>query len=180
MAALSIRQFIEDDGDDFDDEVPFWWTPTGQIIRWAIFGGIVLVVFLFFILAYWHARRRLKKGLAPLAYHRWLLSRELRAQYDPAYRNPEVNYNTYRPEQYGMHPYPPPVYDPNAPAPPTYQPPVGATKVDPSQYSTQPLNRSAAVGDSAPEYSAPPGPPPAALRPDQTGSSSTSNNPYRL
>jgi len=154
MTALNLRQLIgqeggNDGGDDNDFQVPFWYTSTGQAVRWAIFGGIVLVFFLFFILAYWHARRRMNKGLAPLAYHRWLLSRELRAQYDPAYRNPAVNYYAYRPEQYAMHPYPPPVYDPNAAQPPSYQPPAGGTKVDPSQFSTHPVNRSYADGSSA-------------------------------
>jgi hypothetical protein len=79
-----------------------------------------------------------------------------------------------------MHPMPPPMYDPNTPAPPTYTPPAGGTKVDPSQWRPEPTRRPADSSDPAPDYEAPPGPPPAAVRPNNTGASSSSNNPYRL
>ena len=79
-----------------------------------------------------------------------------------------------------MHAYPPPVYDPNAPAPPSYQPPAGATKVDPSQERAGPVSTQPAPVEPSPEYMPPSGPPPAAaLHTIHTGSSSTSNNPYR-
>lgn len=154
-----------------------------------------MFVTLYFILGYLHAKRRIRRGLAPLAYHRvcalsysksslyltssqFLLSRKDRAQYDPRYRDSLPDYFVHRPEQYGMHAYPPPVYDPNAPAPPKYQPPAGATKLDPSQ--TGPANNQPTPGEPSPEYMPPPGPPPAAaLHANHTGSSSTSNNPYR-
>ena len=124
------------------------------------------------------AKRRIAKGLAPLGYNRWLLNRQQRATYDPEYQNPSVYYNSYQQPQYGMHPMPPPLYDPNSQMPPTYSPPEGATKVDPSQWRTQPTRRPAETGEAAPDYEAPAGPPPAAaLRPDNTGAS---NNPYRL
>ncbi|PSS08737.1 hypothetical protein M430DRAFT_37498 [Amorphotheca resinae ATCC 22711] len=75
---------------------------------------------------------------------------------------------------------PPPVYDPSAPMPPVYQPPEGATKVDPSQWRSEPTRRPAEE-DPAPSYEAPPGPPPrAAVQADHTGTSTTSNNPYRV
>jgi len=178
MSGLTLRQFIDDED---EEHVDFWWTPAGQAVRWGIFGGIILLFILYMVIGYWHATRRLRKGLSPLAYHRWLLNRQQRAQFDPSYRNPSVEYNTYRQEQYGMQSFPPPVYDPNSLPPPTYQPPSGGTKVDPSQWTGQPINRPSAAGESAPEY-APLMGPPAATAPhaNETGSSSTSNNPYRV
>jgi len=74
---------------------------------------------------------------------------------------------------------PPPMYDPNSAAPPSYMPPAGATKIDPSQRRSEPTRRPAESSDPAPDYEAPPGPPPA-VRPNNTGTSSSSNNPYRL
>ncbi|KAA8575794.1 hypothetical protein EYC84_004889 [Monilinia fructicola] len=72
---------------------------------------------------------------------------------------------------------PPPIYDPSAPMPPTYQPPAGATKVDPSQWRSQPTRRPADDGgESAPNYEAPPGPPPNL----QTNNTGASNNPFRV
>jgi len=67
MAGLIKRQFIDDGDDDGDD---FWWTSQGQAIRWAVFGGIILFFILYMVIGYWHAKRRIKKGLPPLAYHR--------------------------------------------------------------------------------------------------------------
>lgn len=89
--------------------------------------------------------------------------------YDPNYQNPQVFYNSYGNGggQYNMHPMPPPMYDPNAPLPPTYQPPMGGTKVDPSQWRSEPTRRpgqtqAQAPAEPSPDYDAPPGPPPAA------------------
>jgi hypothetical protein len=112
----------------------------------------------------------------------WLLNRQQRGMYDPSYQNPHVFYSQY-PEtggQYGMNPMPPPMYDPNAPMPPSYQPPAGGSKVDPSQWRTEPTRRPAESGEPSPEYSAPSGPPPAHIEAHQTGASTASNNPYRL
>jgi hypothetical protein len=111
----------------------------------------------------------------------WLLSRQQRAIHDPRYRDPVPFYTTYRPQQYGMEAFPPPVYDPNSAPPPKYQPPQGGSKVDPSQWRAEPTRRPTEAGEPAPDYTAPLGPPPAAhLHTTATGSSSTSNNPYRL
>lgn len=160
-----------------DDNVPFWWTRTGQIVRWSIFLGILVLVFAFLSLGYCHARRRINRGLAPLPYHRWMLSRPQRARYDPTYQDPRAYYYPYNGDGYNMHPMAPPVYDPRAPMPPVYQPPVGASKVDPSQVTTRP----AADGDPSPSYGAPEVPPPgAAVKTNHTGTSNASNNPYRL
>ncbi|KAH8682502.1 hypothetical protein BX600DRAFT_45820 [Xylariales sp. PMI_506] len=130
--------------------VPWWDTRTGLIVKWSIFLGLIVIMFAYLIGGRWHARRRINKGLAPMAYHRWLIPRAELARVDPRYAYPEATYTNYAPGAagyYGMQPMPPPVYDPNRP--PVYQgsemPPTGATKVDPAQ-----------------EYAPPPGPPPAA------------------
>lgn len=81
----------------------------------------------------------------------------------------------YRPQGYGQqdgynmnYMPPPPTYDGNRP--PEYQqgPPAGASKVDPSQWSSQPTNRPAESSTTGagglPDYQAPPGPPPAVMR----------------
>jgi hypothetical protein len=157
-----------------------------------------VLIMLCLIFGYLHAKRRIRKGLAPLRYHRvglppyfvsfsyltpdqFLLNRKERAQHDPSYRQSLPDYSVYRLDQYGAYAYPPPVYDPNAPAPPSYQPPpAGATKVDPSQSRTGPTTNQPAPGEPSPEYTPPSGPPPAAaLHPSNTGASSVSNNPYR-
>lgn len=187
MASIYSRQNLNNgngnENDEFlvdDGQVPFWWTRTGQIIRWSIFFGIFFLFMAYMAIGYWHAKRRINKGLRPLAYHRWLLNREQRARYDPNYQNPSVYYNTYPGgQQYGLQNMPPPMYDPNAPMPPTYQPPAGATKVDPSQWRSEPTRRPAESGEAAPSYDAPQGPPPA-VQANHTGASTVSNNPYRL
>jgi len=176
---------VEPDGEVYYYQGGFWWTKKGQIIRWTIFA-IFFLFLAFIVIGYWHARQRVRKGLAPLRYHRWLLNRTRQPGYDPSYQNPSVFYQPYSASgQYGMHPMPqpmpPPMYDPNAPMPPTYQPPEGATKVDPSQWRSQPTRRPAEGEDPAPDYEAPAGPPPAAhIGTEHTGASTVSNNPYRV
>ncbi|KAG9232948.1 hypothetical protein BJ875DRAFT_62048 [Amylocarpus encephaloides] len=154
----------------------FWYTREGQIARWSIFFGIFFLFMAYMVGGYLHAKQRIRKGLVPLAYHRWLLSRRQRAQVDPNYQNPSAYYTPYpQGAQYGMNPMPPPMYDPNSQMPPTYQPPAGATKVDPTQWRSEPTRRPA-EGEPAPGYDAPPGPPPSALQPNNTGAGT---NPYR-
>ncbi|ETS81789.1 hypothetical protein PFICI_06791 [Pestalotiopsis fici W106-1] len=163
----SVTTTLDDDRDD----VPFWWTRTGIIVKWSIFLAIVVVFMLWLVLGYMHAKRRMRKGLKPLGYHRCLVSRAELARVDPAYAYPQAVYTNYAQPPpgagyYGMQPMPPPVYDPNrppqypgGPAPP---PPQGGSKIDPEQ----------AGGDFAP----PPGPPPPATQqPQRTGGS---NNPF--
>ena len=75
----------------------------------------------------------MRKGLAPLAYHRWLVARRAR----PTYANSQ-----YFPDRYNLGPTygmnhqepmpPPPAYN-SWDVPPTYQPPPGATKTMPNQ-----------------------------------------------
>ncbi|KAK7725953.1 hypothetical protein SLS57_003542 [Botryosphaeria dothidea] len=137
-----------------DDEFAydsFWYTKEGVIIKYVIFAVFMGIFLLWFIGGYIHAQRRMKKGLAPLAYHKWLVPRYQRARFEPQMQG--VVYYQYHggPQQYyapgqnghAMQPYPepPPLY--SGEMPPTYQPPPGATKVDPQQ-----------------QYAPPPGPPP--------------------
>lgn len=142
---------------------------TGVIVKWSVFLGLTTLFAAFLIIGYMHGKRRLKKGLLPLGYHRWLFSRAQLARVDSRYAWPQATYNNYRPEYYqqqqgyyGMQGMPPPTYDPNAARPPMYAPPDGGSKVDPSQeYGITP----------------PPGPPPppAAMPANHTGQS----YPYR-
>ncbi|KAF2088114.1 hypothetical protein K490DRAFT_64788 [Saccharata proteae CBS 121410] len=166
------------DNDYYDDN--FWYTPKGYTVKYAIFGSILFLFFLWFVLGSIHARKRMQKGLPPLAYHRWLVSRSMRARFQAPpqnhftfYQNP--NGYPYPPPQpnayYPMSPYteaPPPVYNGND-VPPTYQPPAhgpppGASKVAPQQYAPPPGSPYAGGAYMPPSgsYMLPPGPPPPA------------------
>ncbi|KAK0733520.1 hypothetical protein B0T26DRAFT_619218, partial [Lasiosphaeria miniovina] len=153
---------LTDDG--FIDEdscyVPFWYTRTGVIVKWSLFLGLTMAIALYLLVGYLHAKKRLQKGLPPLAYHRWLVSRAERGRVDPRFQPPNA---TVRPYYYNangqpidMYTMPPPVYDPNTARPPNYEgpPPAGSTKANPSQW-TESTQRPADE-----EYAAPPGPPP--------------------
>jgi len=156
MAAITARQYryCERTEDGFIDEtscyVPFWYTKTGVIVKWSLFLGLIIFIGLYLLLGYLHAQKRIKKGLRPLAYHRFLVSRRQLATVDPNYAYPQANTQTYyhQPQQYSygmqnMNMPPPPVYDPNRP--PVYPgppgagapPPEGGSKVDPSQGQRQ-------------------------------------------
>ncbi|KAI1844818.1 hypothetical protein JX266_009046 [Neoarthrinium moseri] len=168
---LSGDGFVNENG----REVPFWWTKEGVIIKWSIFFGLIALFLLYLIGGYLHARRRMRKGLAPLRYHRCLVPRAQLARVDPAYAYPQnptyTNYAAGGPPQggyYGMQPMPPPVYDPNRPpmydVPPPGAPPQGGSKLDPAQ-----------AGDYAP----PPGPPPPPVAAQRTGNSNPFADPAR-
>ncbi|KAI0410150.1 hypothetical protein F4802DRAFT_16135 [Xylaria palmicola] len=162
LLALVPRQYVQQDDGDY---VWFWYTTPGLIIKYVVFLGFLLLLFGWIIGGRIHAKRRVRKGLKPLAYHAWLLSRQERAQVDPAYAYPQAAatpvYGVYRPaygqssggagEYYGMHPMPPPVYDPARP--PVYDGPPSGSKVDPAQGR-------APEGQPAPDYAPPAGPPP--------------------
>ncbi|KAI6251009.1 hypothetical protein HI914_00313 [Erysiphe necator] len=170
MAAFIKRQFVGDDYIIIEREPSFWWTKTGQIVRWSVFLGLFTLLTAYIVIGYFHAKRRMKKGLPLLAYHRWLVSREERAQFDPSYSNPSTYYYQYAPpgaqNGYGMQPMPPPVYDPNAPLPPSYQTPMNASKLDASQWNSDPTVRQQAVDPPTTGYQVPTGPPPVAQRPN--------------
>ncbi|KAI1147113.1 hypothetical protein F4825DRAFT_165535 [Nemania diffusa] len=163
LQALARRQ---DDGRDDGDYVWFWYTTTGIIIKYTIFFAVLFLVAAWVIGGRIHAKRRLRKGLKPLAYHAWLLSRVERAQVDPAYAYAAQN-PVYRPvygngngngaDYYGMHPMPPPVYDPSRP--PVYDGPPAGSKVDPEQERQAPAQQTQGVEA---EYAPPAGPPPSA------------------
>ncbi|CAN8100945.1 unnamed protein product [Discula destructiva] len=190
VSRLVLRQSIGDDtfvpGGFVEGErrvVPFWYTRTGVIVKWTLFLSLITFLTLYIILGYLHAKRRIRKGLAPLAYHRWLVPRAELARADPRYAFPHpAQYNVYRPpgaEYYGMQPNmpppPPPMYDPMG-RPPMYEPgppPAGATKADPNQQAAPATTYRAGTDE---EYGAPSGPPPSHLAPEHTGST----NPYRL
>lgn len=179
------QTFITDDGyivTTEDGHIPWWYTRKAQLIKWIIFTSLFFLFLLYLFIGHYHAMRRLRAGKAPLRYHRWMLDRQQRAIHEPEFRDPVPQYGVYRPQygvyrpaEYNMHTFPPPQYDPNHPAPPTYQPPQGATKIDPSQNHMEPTHRPALSGEQAPEYSTPPGPPPAVLA-NHAGSTNT----YRL
>ncbi|KAL8671667.1 MAG: hypothetical protein Q9168_003847 [Polycauliona sp. 1 TL-2023] len=137
-------------GDDYDDgsddyyHGSWWYSDTGEIIKWAIIAALFFGIFLFLALGSVHARRRVRRGQAPLRYHRWLLPRSLRRS--PQQAQPFTFYQ-HQQNPYEMHPYPapPPAYHHNeGPPPPQYEPPQGASKMNPNQ-----------------TFSPPPGPPPA-------------------
>ncbi|KAG7292495.1 hypothetical protein NEMBOFW57_002530 [Staphylotrichum longicolle] len=201
-AALLFSRRLEnctftEDGyiDENSCDVPFWSSRTGAIVKWSLFLGLIVIVGLYLLIGYVHAQRRIQKGLPPLGYHRFLVSRSVLARVDPRYRPPQpANVYPYHPDAqyYDMHAVPPPVYDPNAPRPPMYEPPSGATKINsnqqqPSSGPSQEQNEEGVEygpppGSPPPSssrlrdtYAPPPGPPPSAVRPQGTGNT----NPFR-
>ena len=69
---LFSRQDISgDDGRDrSDDRGDWWYSDEAEIIKWVILAAIVLLFFTYLLGGYLHARRRMRKGLPPLGYHR--------------------------------------------------------------------------------------------------------------
>ncbi|KJZ77452.1 hypothetical protein HIM_03176 [Hirsutella minnesotensis 3608] len=133
--------------------VPWWATRTGIIVKWVITLVFFVVIMGYFVGGYLHARRRLRKGLQPLAYHRCLVARRMQPpQYQTGW--PQAGYGGYyQPNAYPMNnTNAPPVYDPNRP--PVYMAPPadGGSKVDPSQWTNR-----APEENPAPGYGAPPG-----------------------
>lgn len=102
-------------------------------LRYTIVGLLFASVILFFIGGYYHARRRVKKGLQPLPYHRWMVQRRT---YDS-----ETRYAQYQQpgQTYVMNDYPapPPAYSSGEAPPPVYQPPEGGSKILADQHYTQ-------------------------------------------
>ncbi|KAL9623781.1 MAG: hypothetical protein Q9160_002012 [Pyrenula sp. 1 TL-2023] len=130
--------------DDLNNDGNWWyWSPTAYAVKWGIVGAIFLFALIYVVGGYLHAQRRMKKGLRPLAYHRFLVSRSQRARFEP------MNNYTFTPVNNGYamngYPAPPPAYNPAYPPPPNYMPPEGASKAAPAQG----------------EYAPPAGPPPA-------------------
>jgi len=112
----------------------WWWTsPTAYAIKWGIIAGIFVVFIAIFLGSHYHAQRRMKRGLAPLGYHRWLVTRSQRSRFEA----PAQDDFSFYPAQdgYAMHGYvpPPPAYNPDGDNVPAYTPPEGASKANPSQ-----------------------------------------------
>ncbi|KAI1464272.1 uncharacterized protein F4812DRAFT_217924 [Daldinia caldariorum] len=151
------RQYVEENG----RYVWFWYTRTGVIVKWSLFLGILLLLMLYLVFGRMHARKRIRAGMKPMAYHGWLLSRQERGAVDPQYAWPQASYTPYQQgpgygaSGYGMHPIPPPVYDPNN-RPPMYE---GGSKIDPVQTGVEPTRQPAGN-----DYAPPPGPPPFAAQ----------------
>ncbi|KAF4552608.1 Hypothetical protein D9617_9g023970 [Elsinoe fawcettii] len=128
MSPLTKRQcdYFDDDGDCYES---WWWSDAGLAVRYAVVVIFFLLIIAFLAFSYIHAQRRLKKGLPPLGYHRWLVSRRHHPRYN--YENQNANYQgtNYGGQAYGMQNYqpPPPAYN-TWDAPPQYQPPVGGSK----------------------------------------------------
>ncbi|KAK5092194.1 hypothetical protein LTR70_005849 [Exophiala xenobiotica] len=121
----------------YDNDGYGWWgySETAYVIKWVITAVVLVALVLFFVGGYFHARMRMKKGLPPLRYHRWLVPRRQREQYFPS--QSRVNYH-HAPYGHGqavpLHNYgpPPPAYGEQDYVPP-YAPPQGASKVNPDQ-----------------------------------------------
>ncbi|KAI9760050.1 MAG: hypothetical protein M4579_001883 [Chaenotheca gracillima] len=166
---------------DYEGDGGWWYSPTAVIIKWAVLGVIVLLFFVYMFGGYYHAKKRAARGLAPLAYHRWLLPHEQRARLDPTYRRPHNNFTFYQAQRYdhNMDTMPPPAYNADHAPPPSYQPPAGASKADPAQHFSGPpqmdgpSSSGSGLQSDAPPYqaAAPTVPPPAHVFP--------STNPFR-
>ncbi|KAL8774846.1 MAG: hypothetical protein Q9209_000785 [Squamulea sp. 1 TL-2023] len=158
MVYLGKRQSTYGDNVVYDDDYhgSWWYSDTAEAIKWAVVAAIFFGIFLFLAGGYVHARRRVRRGQAPLRYHRWLLPRSQR-------RNvPSRSFTFYQHQQspYEMNPYPapPPAYRNNeGPPPPQYEPPQGASKANPDQHTFPAGPQQAGEASSAAPASAAPG-----------------------
>ncbi|KAK4942339.1 hypothetical protein LTR10_017946 [Elasticomyces elasticus] len=157
------RQLNTDSNDDPDTYDGYWWySTTAYAIKWAVIASLLVLFFLFFLGGYLHARRRMRKGLPPLAYHRWLVPRSQRiafAQRYPQYAHQAGFYRTTQTPYGHGHAYPMGAYGPPPPAyhEPDYVPaytPQAPNKVDPDQnkqfvppYGPPPSNVAAGLGE---------------------------------
>jgi len=74
---------------------------TGEISRYAIVGGIIVLILAWMVGGYYHAQRRLRQGKPPLLYHRWLVPKSQRylSQVAPSHTYPQ--YSAPPARQYG-------------------------------------------------------------------------------
>ncbi|KIW65633.1 hypothetical protein PV04_07875 [Phialophora macrospora] len=150
------------------------YNPTAYAIKWAIIAAIFLIFSLYFVGGYLHAKRRMKRGLPPLAYHRWLVTRRQKAAFANQHPQYAGQFSFYRAQQAHAGPGgygsahgqtyqmggmyggpPPPAYNE-----PEYVPPyTGPNKVDPDQRYTPPSGPPpAATATTAPAVPAAPEP----------------------
>jgi hypothetical protein len=114
---------------------PLTAVQTGIIIKWSILAAIFFLFMAWFVGGYIHAKRRMRKGLPLMAYHRWLVPYSERKKWGQV---PQNHFTFYTAQPYQVHPRPdgtypepPPMY--NQDMPPGYVPPPGATKMAPNQ-----------------------------------------------
>jgi len=162
----------QDPASNLDDPAPtnnsdglYYENPTAYAIKWAVIAAITVFFLVYMVGGYMHAQRRMKKGLPPLAYHRWIVSRQQKAAFAQQYPQYANQFSFYRAQQDRVGPYGTYGYAPNgqayqmggmyAPPPPAYNEPdyvpaytpAAPNKVDPDQ-----------------RYNAPAGPPPASAQ----------------
>lgn len=123
-------------GDVFCND-SFWYTDKGIIIKWIILGVLFAIFFGWFVGGYIHAKRRLKKGLPLLGYHRFLISYSERKRHGQVPQNHFTFYAQQQPYYTNGQPYqqrpggpyaePPPMYN-GSDAPPQYFAPQPANK----------------------------------------------------
>ncbi|USP77229.1 uncharacterized protein yc1106_04503 [Curvularia clavata] len=173
--ALSKRYYCVEtiDGDtECFAENGFWYTEKGIIIKWVIFALFFFIFFGWFVGGRIHAKRRLRKGLPLLSYHRFLISYAERRRFGQVPQNHFTFYQTQNPytapngQQYaqrqdGAWTEPPPVYH-NSDAPPQYFAPPAPSKLNPNQQGPVYAMEMGQYGGPAP-------PPPAQTGPQQSG-----------
>jgi len=139
---------------------PGAWTntqsQTGLAVRYIIVVTLFVLVILFLLGGYIHAQRRIRAGLPPLAYHRWLVRRQQARWTAQAHYNPEPH---GQPGSYPMQNFqpPPPAYN-QWDAPPVYQPPAGGSKTmaDQNIHPVSPEGRDGGEGSNSANVSYPP------------------------
>ncbi|OAL37477.1 hypothetical protein AYO20_03326 [Fonsecaea nubica] len=173
-ASILARQISDSSTSDDADDGYWWYSSTAEAIKWAAVAAIVLAFSLYFLAGHMHARRRMQKGLPPLAYHRWLVSRRQKVaflQQHPEYANQFAFYRAQQDQVYysyapgsgqvyqmgGMYGPPPPAYH-EPEYVPAYTPPqeTGPNKVNPDQRydppsGPPPATTNAAAGPTQPE-----------------------------
>jgi len=120
---LTRRQFNHDGEGIAHDNMGVWYSPTAYVVKWAVLLSLFLTFFLWITIGYYHARKRIKRGQAPLAYHRWLVPRSKRSPRPSRQQQQQNTYAYYHQPHYRVHDSsdPPPAYS-NSDLPPTYQP----------------------------------------------------------
>ncbi|RMZ85158.1 hypothetical protein DV738_g202, partial [Chaetothyriales sp. CBS 135597] len=108
-----------------------WWSnPSAVAVKWSIIGALFVGVIAFFWGGYLHAKRRMKKGQAPLNYHKFMLSsRQLLTFYTAHPCLPESQEYFRRHPQF--HPHSAPYYGPPGAGDPTGMYPMGAYGMSP-------------------------------------------------
>ncbi|OAG40970.1 hypothetical protein AYO21_04812 [Fonsecaea monophora] len=173
-ASILARQISDSSTSDDADDGYWWYSSTAEAIKWAAVAAIVLAFSLYFLAGHMHARRRMQKGLPPLAYHRWLVSRRQKVaflQQHPEYANQFAFYRAQQEQVYysyapgsgqayqmgGIYGPPPPAYH-EPEYVPAYTPPqeTGPNKINPDQRydppsGPPPATTNAAAGPTQPE-----------------------------